>query len=59
MAEALGVRFVVDVDKRIAGGAEVGVHKTSILRDLERGRPMEINTPLFGRTWTTGMMIRG
>ncbi len=45
-AEALGVRFAIDVDKRIAGGAEVGVHKTSMLQDLERGRPMEIDALL-------------
>jgi 2-dehydropantoate 2-reductase len=31
------------VDKRIAGAAEVGAHKTSMLQDLERGRPMEID----------------
>ncbi len=46
VAEALGVRFAIDVDKRIAGGAEVGVHKTSMLQDLERGRPMEIDALL-------------
>ena len=46
MAEALGVRFAIDVDKRIAGGAEVGAHKTSMLQDLERGRPMEIDALL-------------
>ncbi len=39
----LGVRFPVDVDKRIAGGGAVGAHKTSMLQDLERGRPMEID----------------
>jgi 2-dehydropantoate 2-reductase len=43
IAEKLGVRFPVDVDKRIAGGAAVGAHKTSMLQDLERGRPMEID----------------
>jgi len=46
IAEALGVRFGIDVDKRIAGAAEVGVHKTSMLQDLERGRPMEIDALL-------------
>jgi 2-dehydropantoate 2-reductase len=46
IAEALGVRFAIDVDKRIAGGAEVGAHKTSMLQDLERGRPMEIDALL-------------
>jgi len=47
VAEALGVKFGIDVDKRIAGAAEVGAHKTSMLQDLERGRPMEID-PLLG-----------
>jgi 2-dehydropantoate 2-reductase len=46
IGEALGVRFGIDVDKRIAGAAEVGVHKTSMLQDLERGRPMEIDALL-------------
>jgi 2-dehydropantoate 2-reductase len=43
VAEALGVRFPIDVDKRIAGAAGVGAHRTSMLQDLERGRPMEID----------------
>jgi 2-dehydropantoate 2-reductase len=46
VAEKLGVKFAIDVDKRIAGGAEVGAHKTSMLQDLERGRPMEIDALL-------------
>jgi len=46
VAERLGVRFAIDVDKRIAGGAEVGAHRTSMLQDLERGRPMEIDALL-------------
>ena len=43
IASALGVKFPIDVDKRIAGAAAVGEHKTSMLQDLERGRPMEID----------------
>lgn len=46
VGERLGVRFGIDVDKRIAGAAEVGAHKTSMLQDLERGRPMEIDALL-------------
>jgi 2-dehydropantoate 2-reductase len=42
----LGIRFGIDVDKRIAGAAEVGAHRTSMLQDLERGRPMEIDALL-------------
>jgi 2-dehydropantoate 2-reductase len=43
VGEAIGVKFPVDVDKRIAGAREVGEHKTSMLQDLELGRPMEID----------------
>ncbi len=44
IAEALGVGFPVDVDRRIAGAAAVGAHKTSMLQDLERGRKMEVDS---------------
>ncbi len=43
VAEALGVTFAIDVDKRLAGAEAVGAHKTSMLQDLERSRPMEID----------------
>jgi len=46
VAEALGVRFPIDIEKRMDGAAEVGDHKTSMLQDLERGRPMEIDALL-------------
>lgn len=43
VGEALGVRFSVGLEKRIAGAAAVGPHRTSMLQDLEKGRPMEID----------------
>ncbi len=43
IGEKLGVRFPIDVDKRIDGAAAVGAHRTSMLQDLERGRAMEID----------------
>ncbi|MCZ6808861.1 MAG: 2-dehydropantoate 2-reductase [Proteobacteria bacterium] len=43
IGEKLGAKFRVDVDRRLAGGAAVGAHKTSMLQDLELGRPMEID----------------
>lgn len=43
IGERLGASFRVDVDRRLAGGAAVGAHKTSMLQDLELGRPMEID----------------
>lgn len=42
IAEHFGVKFPIDVDRRIAGAEAVGAHKTSMLQDLERNRPMEI-----------------
>ena len=42
VANKLGVTFRVGVDKRIAGAEKVGEHKTSMLQDVEAGRPMEI-----------------
>ena len=56
VAEALGVRFAIDLDKRIAGAAEVGEHKTSMLQDLERGRPMEIDA-LLGAVVELGRVV--
>ena len=43
IAERLGVKFPIDVDRRIAGGAAVGAHRTSMLQDLDQKRPMEID----------------
>lgn len=43
IAEKLGVRFPIEVDRRIEAGAEVGAHRTSMLQDLDLGRPMEID----------------
>jgi 2-dehydropantoate 2-reductase len=43
VAEKLGVSFPIDVDRRIEGGAAVGAHRTSMLQDLDAGRPMEID----------------
>lgn len=46
IGEALGANFAVSIDKRIDGAGEVGEHKTSMLQDLERGRPIEIDALL-------------
>ncbi len=43
IAETLGVKFPISVEKRIDGGAAVGAHRTSMWQDLELGRPMEID----------------
>jgi 2-dehydropantoate 2-reductase len=56
VAEALGVRFGVELEKRIDGALEVGAHKTSMLQDLERGRPIEIDA-LLGAVVELGELI--
>jgi len=43
IAEKLGVKFPIDVERRIDGGAAVGPHRTSMWQDLDAGRPMEID----------------
>lgn len=43
IGEKLGVKFPIDVEKRLDGGAAVGAHKTSMWQDLELRRPMEID----------------
>src|SRR6202041_3850614 len=38
----LGMELPVSIDQRVAGAEKVGEHKTSMLQDLEAGRPMEL-----------------
>jgi 2-dehydropantoate 2-reductase len=56
IAEKLGIRFRVDVERRINGAGAVGAHKTSMLQDLERDRPMEID-PLVSVVQEMGRML--
>jgi 2-dehydropantoate 2-reductase len=42
VASKLGMELPVSIDQRIAGAEKVGEHKTSMLQDLEAGRPMEL-----------------
>jgi 2-dehydropantoate 2-reductase len=55
IAEKLGVRFAVGIDQRIDGAAAVGPHRTSMLQDLEKGRPMEIDA-LIGAVQEMGRL---
>jgi 2-dehydropantoate 2-reductase len=43
VANKLGVTFRLGIEKRIAGAEKVGEHKTSMLQDVEAGRPLEID----------------
>ena len=56
VGEKLGVRFSVDVETRIGWAADAGAHKTSMLQDLERGRPMEVEA-LVGSVAEMGRLV--
>ena len=42
VAEALGVRFKITLEQRLAGAEAMGAHKTSMLQDVEAGRALEL-----------------
>ena len=46
LARRIGVHFRVDIERRINGAASVGAHRTSMLQDLETGRPIELDALL-------------
>jgi 2-dehydropantoate 2-reductase len=47
VAARLGIELPISIDQRMAGAEKVGAHKTSMLQDLEAGRPLEIE-PVVG-----------
>jgi 2-dehydropantoate 2-reductase len=46
VARALGIELEIGVDQRLAGAEKVGPHKTSMLQDVETGRPLEVEAVL-------------
>ena len=42
LSTRLGIELPVSIEQRIAGAEKVGEHKTSMLQDLEAGRPLEL-----------------
>lgn len=57
VANAVGVRFKISIDKRIAGAEAVGAHKTSMLQDVELGRPLELEA-LVGAVIELGELVK-
>jgi 2-dehydropantoate 2-reductase len=55
IGEKLGARFGVSLEKRIAGAEAVGKHKTSMLQDVETGRPLELEA-LVGSVLELGQL---
>ena len=56
VGEAVGIRFRIPIEKRIAGGEAVGPHKTSMLQDIEAGRPVEADA-LIGSVIELGRIV--
>jgi 2-dehydropantoate 2-reductase len=46
VARAMGAEVAVSIEKRMDGAAATGAHKTSMLQDLEAGRPLEVDALL-------------
>lgn len=47
VARRLGIDVGISPEQRLAGAEKVGPHKTSMLQDLEAGRPLELD-PIVG-----------
>jgi len=47
VAQALGMKIRITIDQRLDGAEKVGHHKTSMLQDVEAGRPIELE-PIVG-----------
>ncbi|MEW6438096.1 MAG: 2-dehydropantoate 2-reductase [Pseudomonadota bacterium] len=56
IGEALGIRFRIPLEKRIAGAEAVGAHKTSMLQDVETGRALEADA-LLGSVIELGRIV--
>ncbi|MCE4223307.1 2-dehydropantoate 2-reductase [Methylobacterium sp. C25] len=56
IANTLGVTFRIGIDKRVAGAEKVGAHKTSMLQDVEAGRPIELEA-LVGSVIELGRLV--
>jgi 2-dehydropantoate 2-reductase len=46
VARALGIEVPLGIEKRMQGAATIGGHRTSMLQDLEAGRPLEVEALL-------------
>jgi 2-dehydropantoate 2-reductase len=57
IAQKLGVHMRLSIERRIVGAERVGAHKTSMLRDLEQGRPLELDA-LVGAVVELGELTR-
>jgi 2-dehydropantoate 2-reductase len=56
IAAKLGITMPVDIERRIDGAAAIGAHKTSMLQDIERGRPIELEA-IVGAVVDLGRLV--
>jgi 2-dehydropantoate 2-reductase len=56
VANKLGIELPVSIEQRIAGAEKIGEHKTSMLQDLEAGRPLELE-PVVGAVVELGSRL--
>ncbi|HSE98537.1 MAG TPA: 2-dehydropantoate 2-reductase [Blastocatellia bacterium] len=56
VAAALGIEINVTDEQRLAGAENVGHHKTSMLQDVEAGRPLELE-PIVGAVVELGARL--
>ncbi|HVB13977.1 MAG TPA: 2-dehydropantoate 2-reductase [Candidatus Dormibacteraeota bacterium] len=52
----LGIETPVGIDRRIQGAARVGGHKTSMLQDVESGRPLELGATVGALVELAGLL---
>lgn len=57
IAEKLGVRMGISLEQRIEGAEKVGAHKTSMLQDIEVGRPTEVDA-IVGSVAELGRLLQ-
>jgi 2-dehydropantoate 2-reductase len=57
IGERLEIEFPVSIEQRIAGAAQIGAHKTSMLQDIEAGRPTEVDA-LVGAVAELGRLVQ-
>ncbi|HZD01235.1 MAG TPA: 2-dehydropantoate 2-reductase [Actinomycetes bacterium] len=56
VAGAVGVELDLSVEQRLEGAARVGEHRTSMLQDVEAGRPLEVDA-LVGAVVEIGHLV--
>ena len=57
IAENLGVRMGISLEQWIEGAEKVGAHKTSMLQDIEAGRPTEVDA-IVGSVAELGRLVQ-